>query len=217
MNTVTHHLPTSTFVVAAGVLAWLSAVIAASASGALAELGRTFMPAYAGLVALGIAVPTVLYFTSSSVRKTIEAVGLHRLTLMHAWRVPAALLFYTYGLRGELPAGFWILAGTGDLFAGLYAGTLLFRPPTIELYRRIHLFGFADFVVAVGTGLTFTLLGDARMSVLTTLPMALIPLFGVGLSGASHIVALTRLTRTSPTSSAAIRPQRRMLSAGRAS
>ena len=50
-------------------------------------------------------------------------------------------------------------------------------------------FGFADFVVAVGTGLTYTLLLDPRMNLIAELPMALIPLFGVGLSGASHIVA----------------------------
>jgi hypothetical protein len=33
------------------------------------------------------------------------------------------------------------------------------------------------------------------MVTLTTLPLALIPLFGVGLSGASHIVALNALWR----------------------
>jgi hypothetical protein len=33
------------------------------------------------------------------------------------------------------------------------------------------------------------------MALLTILPMALIPLFGVGLSGASHIVALNALRR----------------------
>lgn len=186
---------TAPLLLGAGALAWLCAVIAASVSGALAALGRTFMPAYAGLVALGIVVPTIVYFASSSARRAVDAIGVHRLTLMHAWRVPAALLFLAYGFRGQLPAPFWILAGAGDLLAGLYAATLVFRPRSPELYRRIHLFGFADFVVAVGTGLTFTLLGDARMSLLTTLPMALIPLFGVGLSGASHIIALARLTR----------------------
>jgi len=56
-------------------------------------------------------------------------------------------------------------------------------------------FGFADFICAVGTGLTFTLIGDPLMATLTTLPMALIPLFGVGISGASHIVALNALRR----------------------
>ena len=92
---------------------------------------------------------------------------------MHVWRVPAAMLFFYYGLRGELPALFWILAGVGDLMAGSLAATLLWRPHSVALYRRIHVFGFIDFVVAVGTGLTFTLLQDPRMTLLTTLPMHL--------------------------------------------
>jgi len=72
----------------------------------------------------------------------------------------------------------------------------LFRgEATPERLRRIHVFGFADFICAVGTGLTFTLIGDPLMATLTTLPMALIPLFGVGISGASHIVALNALRR----------------------
>ena len=59
----------------------------------------------------------------------------------------------------------------------------------------MHRFGFVDFVIAVGTGLTFTLLLDPRMELIATLPFALIPLFGVGISGASHIVAFDMLRR----------------------
>lgn len=93
-----------------------------------------------------------------------------------------------------MPTLFWMLAGVGDFLAGCYVATLLWRPPNHALYMRIHSFGFADFVIAVGTGLTFTLMQDPKMALLTTLPMALIPLFGVGLSGASHIVALHTLS-----------------------
>lgn len=172
---------------------WLAAVVAAAQSGALAALGRAFMPGYALLVAIGIATPVLAYFSVPAVRGAVNALGLHRLTLLHIWRIPAALLFFYYGWRGELPGLFWLLAGVGDLLAGLFAATLLWRPRTAANYRAVHIFGFTDFVVAVGTGLTFTLLQDPRMALLTTLPMALIPLFGVGLSGASHIVALTWL------------------------
>ena len=176
------------------VLAWLIVVVWASLSGRLGALAQAFMPAYAALVAAGIAVPTVAYFAVPAVRRAIDTFGLRRLTLMHVWRIPAALVFFWYGALGELPPLFWVLAGVGDLLAGCFAATLWWRPATPERLRRIHVFGFADFVVAVGTGLAFTLLGDPRMVLLTTLPMALIPLFGVGLSGASHIVALHALT-----------------------
>jgi len=182
-------------VLGASVALWALAVIVASLSGALSALADGFMPAFAALVVIGIVVPTALYFTLGGVRDAVDRLGLHRITLLHAWRVPAGLLFLGYGFAGLLPAWFAALAGIGDILAGLAAASLLGRRPSLAAYRLIHWFGFADFVVAVGTGLTFTLLGDPRMATLTTLPMALIPLFGVGLSGASHLIALSSLTR----------------------
>jgi hypothetical protein len=175
--------------------AWAAAVVAASTSGALGALAEVFMPAYAGLVALGIAIPTALYFTVPVVQRAVDALGLRRLTLFHIWRIPAGALFLYYAATGGLPVIFAVLAGVGDILAGLAAATLFGREATPDRLRRIHIFGFTDFISAVGTGLTFTLIGDPLMVTLTTLPMALIPLFGVGLSGASHIVALNALRR----------------------
>jgi hypothetical protein len=178
---------------AAAALLWAAAVVAATSTGALAELARWFLPAYAGLVALGIVLPVLVWRQTVWGRRLVDAIGLRRLTLFHVWRIPAALLFFYYGLRGELPLAFWLLAGVGDLLAGAYATLAWRRQADAALLRRIHRFGLADFVVAVGTGLTFTLVGDPRMVLLTTLPMALVPLFGVGLSGASHLIALRLL------------------------
>jgi hypothetical protein len=179
----------------AATVVWGMAVVVASASGALGAMVEKAMPAYAVLVAVGIAVPTALYFGSAPVRRAIDAIGLRRLTLFHVWRIPAGLLFLWYAYTGGLPLTFALLAGVGDVVAGIAAATLIGQEATQQRLRRIHLFGAADFVVAVGTGLAFTLLGDPLMATLTTLPMALIPLFGVGLSGASHIVVLFRLAR----------------------
>jgi hypothetical protein len=103
--------------------------------------------------------------------------------MFHIWRIPAGVLFLYYAAIGGLPVVFAVIAGVGDILAGLAAATLIGREATPQRLKRIHAFGFADFVSAVGTGLTSTLIGDPLMSTLTTLPMALIPLFGVGLSG----------------------------------
>lgn len=187
--------PISTGVILSTV-AWGAGVVVASASGALGALVDRTMPAYAGLVAAGIALPTALYFGSHAARRAVDAIGLRRLTLLHLWRLPAGLVFLWYAATGGLPLAFALIAGIGDVLAGLGAATLLGREAAPRLLRRIHLFGAADFVTAVGTGLTFTLMGDPLMVTLTTLPMALIPLFGVGLSGASHIVALNALRRS---------------------
>jgi hypothetical protein len=66
-------------------------------------------------------------------------------------------------------------------------------PENRTRYWIFHVVGFADFVVAVGTGLTLFLLNNPQMAAIQTLPMALIPLYGVGISGASHIMAFDLL------------------------
>jgi hypothetical protein len=171
---------------------WLIAVVVGAESGLIASL---YMPLIAAIVAATILLPTLWYFLSPSLQRHVHGIGHRPLMLLHVWRIPAALLFFWYGLKGELPLLFWVLAGTGDLIAGSYALHLARKPESARRYRSFHLFGFADFVVAVGAGLTFTLLQDPRMALIATLPMALIPLFGVGISGATHLIAFDMLRR----------------------
>lgn len=94
-----------------------------------------------------------------------------------------------------LPTAFWVLAGTGDLAAGSFAAYLLLPPESVRRTLAFHIFGLADFMVAVGTGLTLTLLQDPRKAPIPVLPMALIPLWGVGISDATHIIAFDMLRR----------------------
>ncbi|TAG15632.1 MAG: permease [Rhodobacterales bacterium] len=172
---------------------WFALVCWAAASGVLAQLWQPFI---AGLVAVGILLPTLWYFASPLARIWADHVGLRAITALHIWRIPAALAFFWYGLNGQLPTLFWILAGVGDLIAGAWALAVTARPgSSLAAYARMHRFGFADFVVAVGTGLTFTLLLDPRMAPIAALPLALIPLFGVGISGATHLMAFDMLRR----------------------
>lgn len=179
------------------IVAWFAAVAWAASSGTLRAIP---LPALALLVAAGIALPTLAYRFVVSVRSYVRRLGLVPLTLLHVWRIPAALVFFHYGFRGELPPLFWVLAGAGDLVAGTYAARLLVKGGDAGFYRSFHRFGFGDFVVAVGTGLAFTLLGDPRMAAIAELPLALIPFFGVGISGASHLIAFDLLRESEPAS-----------------
>lgn len=149
----------------------------------------------AGLIALGIVAPVVVYALSGRFRAYIETIGLRTLTAFHIWRIAAALVFFWYGAHDLLPEAFVRNAGWGDFIAGCLALGVTLLPKTRNRYLAFHLFGFADFVVAVGTGLTCFLLNDPRMSGIQTLPMALIPFYGVGISGASHIMAFDLLRR----------------------
>ncbi len=179
-----------TAALAAFAAVWAGAVVIGAQSGFFAAL---YPPLIGPLVAAGIFVPTVAYFLSATLRRYFGKIGLFPLTVLHIWRIPAALLFFWYGAQGLLPPAFWLLAGIGDLIAGIAALPLLRGPVSRQSYWRIHSFGFLDFVVAVGTGLTFTLLNDPRMDPIRHLPLALIPLFGVGISGASHLIAFDLL------------------------
>lgn len=171
---------------------WAIAVAVAAQSGLLELI---YPPLIGPMVGVGIVAPTMAYFTSSRLRSYIEAIGLRPLTLIHIWRIPAALLFFWYGAHGLLPETFVRHAAWGDLIAGMIAVSLVFVRPSRGAYWFMHLFGFADFLLAVGTGLTFTLLNDPRMSPIRELPLALIPLFGVGVSGATHVMAFDLLRR----------------------
>jgi hypothetical protein len=173
-------------------LVWAAIVIVAAASGVLAAI---HLPVIGLIVAVTIVAPTLWYLASPRFQRFMDRIGHRRILMFHTWRIPAALLFFWYGAQGLLPPVFWILAGVGDLLAGAYAAWLLRRPTTDRDIFRFHVFGFADFVVAVGTGLTHTLLLDPRMAEIALLPMALIPLYGVGISGATHLMAFDMLRR----------------------
>ncbi|MDR6382676.1 MULTISPECIES: hypothetical protein [Paraburkholderia] len=173
-------------------IVWGLAVAAAAEAGAY----RAIYPlGLASLIALGIVAPVAVYSMSRSFRTYIANIGLRTLTAFHIWRIAAALVFFWYGAHDLLPEAFVRNAGWGDLIAGLMALGVTMLPKTRNRYLIFHLFGFADFVVAVGTGLTYFLLNDPRMSGIQTLPMALIPFYGVGISGASHIMAFDLLRR----------------------
>ncbi|GAA0872981.1 hypothetical protein GCM10009117_21280 [Gangjinia marincola] len=88
---------------------------------------------------------------------------------------------------------FAYLAGYGDLIAGLMVPVVLyFRDKKISFWL-FNIVGFADFLIAVGTGLTFTFSGSNDIENLRLLPLAMIPLFGVPISGLTHIVMFDKL------------------------
>jgi hypothetical protein len=185
-------MKTGHWITGAVIIAWGLAVVIGAQTGFFRSL---YPPFIAPIVAIGIAAPTAAYFMFPSVRRYIEGLGLRTLTLFHIWRIPAALLFFWYGSQGLLPETFVRHAAWGDLIAGCLALGIAFMPESRGAYWGFHLFGFADFVLAVGTGLAFTLANDPRMEPIRDLPMALIPLYGVGISGASHLMAFDLLIR----------------------
>ncbi|MBV7259400.1 hypothetical protein [Erythrobacter crassostreae] len=166
---------------------WAAGVAAATLAGVFETLP---MQAVAPLAALGIIAPVVLYKTVPSLGAFLRSRSLDYFTTFHLWRIGAAGLFFWYGSQNLLPETFVRHAAWGDLLAGLLVLPLLFSASKgLRKYVLFHTVGFLDFILAVGTGLYFTIIGDPAMSSIATLPLILIPLFGVSVSGASHIIA----------------------------
>ncbi len=177
-------------------LIWGLGVTAASFFGLLKVIPQPFI---ALLVALGIVIPTVIYLTNDKFRGYIESLGLKKLTILHLWRIGAGAMFLFYGWQTILPETFVRNAGYGDIVVGLLVFVVLLLPESKAKYRVFHIVGMLDFIVAVGTGLTFTLLEVPLMQNLVELPIVLIPLYGVGISGATHIFAFNLLWKSKQT------------------
>lgn len=177
-----------------GFATWFVAVSAVSLSGLLQALPRQTV---AALVVVGIAGLVIRYYRNPDFAALMRTIGLRHLTLFHLWRIPAALAFFWYGSHGMLPDLFVRNAAWGDLLVGLAVIPIMLARARDSSYLAFHLFGLTDFVLAVGTGLTLTLIGVPGMETIATFPIVLIPLFGVCISGASHVIALDLLWRRS--------------------
>lgn len=174
------------WMLAIGFAVYAAVAVGLSAAGVYASIDpRLFaLTVVAAMVSLVAA-----YFTIPAIRTFVERLGPRGLATFHVWRIAAAVAFLYYGSQGWLPATFVNLAGWGDMLAGVLAAVLIFVPATRLRITGFHLIGFADFIVAVGTGLSLQLVADPLMANIAYLPIALIPLVGVPLSGASHIAA----------------------------
>lgn len=178
---------------------WGAVVSIASIFGLTAALPSK---AFTALVFLSVAGAMAAIFLSRDLRRLSEQLGPYGLASFHVWRIAAALVFFRYGAVGLLPESFVSRAATGDLIAGALAATIFLLPRRAAIVSGFHLIGFADFVIAVGTGVSMTAAGNPEIANITHFPLALIPLFGVPISGATHLAAFRLLLRRRETAAA---------------
>ena len=178
--------------IVAALLAWGIGIVVLERLGLFQAIPREFG---ALLVLIGIAAPVGVYILSQGVREYIAGLGIKALSVFHIWRIGAGLLFVFYGSQGLLPEAFVLNAGYGDIAVGILAAITLAIPGSFYKYWVLHIAGAADFVLAVLTGFYLVMSGDPLMANFFTMPIVLIPLFGVGISGASHVFAFDLLAR----------------------
>lgn len=174
---------------------WFGLALVAGAAGVFASPAGTLPVA----IALAAAVPALvvigLLVGSAGFRGWVGELDLRFLTMLQTWRV-AGLAFLALWAVGELPAGFALPAGLGDVAVGLTA-------PLVAVYvvgagrwaRRTYIgwtaFGIADLLVAVALGAT----AASGVEEMTSLPMSLVPTFGVPLTLALHAISLVNMAQ----------------------
>jgi len=146
-------------------------------------------------IVVTIGVFIAAYARIGAIRQFLDGLGPYGLALFHAWRIIPGLAFVYYGAQGWLPTEFTNPAGWGDFAVGVLALVLIFLPRTKLILGGFHLIGLVDLINAVSTGIPIALVDQPSMQALGVLPMGLIPIIGVPLSAAIHLIAFYQLTR----------------------
>ena len=166
---------------------WAAYAFVAAYSGAISKVPRLFL---GPLLITETVVPILVYYLNEKFRAYISSIDLKHLTIFHLWRLLAGLTFVSYGTRHLLPETFVHTAGFGDIIVGLLVPLILILPNGIRKYVVFHIIGLLDFILAIGTGIALTLAQAPLIENLTRYPIIIIPLLGVPVSGALHVMAL---------------------------
>jgi hypothetical protein len=146
----------------------------------------------------------LLVSLSSSIQEFALAANLKFATAVQAWRIGGYvfLILYSYGY---LPGYFAWPAGVGDIFIGVTAPYILSRLASPGFVRSKsfviwNVLGILDLVVAVGMGRFGSLLignpdGPIPTTIMSQMPLVLVPTFFVPLFIMLHLVALLHARR----------------------
>lgn len=159
--------------------------------------GQFSRPVFGFTVLAIMLVLIALYIWAKPFKAYADNIPLKSIALFHSWRIFAGWMFLVN--TGTLSQTFINNAAYGDIIAGFLGLGVFIFGHTKRNYLIFNVLGMLDFVIAVGTGLSLTILGDAGMEKIIQLPLIMIPLFGVPLSGITHIISLNRLFRAKKT------------------
>jgi heme/copper-type cytochrome/quinol oxidase subunit 4 len=135
----------------------------------------------------------LLYFLNKSVKNFFNGINLSTIAILHSWRIFAGWIFISYA--DQLPKVFVNNAAYGDIIAGFLGIAVFIFGRTKLAYYVFNVVGLIDFILAVGTGITLSLMQLPGTELLTKLPLIIIPFFGVPISGLTHVVSLVRLSK----------------------
>ena len=165
--------------------------LAALAAGALGLVKRLHPPApQVVLLALTVTLVTAGAFWPSF-RGWLLRLRWQSVVAIHLSRFVGAYFIWLYR-RGELPFGFAVPAGIGDLVTAVLATALLLTAPTVSrrpwLLIAWNVVGLADILMVVARAALEGLSDPASMMALVRLPLSLLPTFLVPIIIASHLL-----------------------------
>ena len=165
---------------------WSAVVVAAIVAGAFAGGGASqlLLPASQ---AIPIAAVAIAYRASPRFRSYLLSLDLRLVLTAQLWRVIGIAFLFALAF-GQLPAGFAVPAGLGDIATGIAALAVVLALGNGNLTRgRLYAFtalGVVDFLVADATGLSL------EPSTLGVWPLAIFPTVMVPFFAVLHLVAV---------------------------
>lgn len=174
---------------------WLLIALAVGASGVLAPLA----PPVAVVIIIGLtALALVLALRVSPVREWVAALEPRWLVAFHLTRFVGFYFLVLYD-RGELPRGFALYGGWGDIIVATFAALLLLFIPGLSTRRDRSLvgiwntLGLIDILAVVTTAVRSGIADPASMAALLRLPLSLLPTFVVPIVIATHALLFLKL------------------------
>ena len=185
------------------VFVWFATAFIAGLAGIINEPNRPPL-----ILGSFILVPIVgfvaAYFLSASFRAFTESMSLTLIVASHLWRF-VGVGFVIAWLTGDLPAGFGIPEGFGDIIAA--AGALLLVPKLRKgtasraWLLTWNIFGLIDLISAIVVGILYSnstlgILSEGTVTteLMATFPVSLIPSFFVPLFILLHILTFKKIS-----------------------
>jgi hypothetical protein len=189
-------MKTYSYLITALILLWFVAAAAIAALGGFTNAANRLGVSVA-VAALAPLIAFVVWFSASKgFREYIMSLSPVLLTAAQSWRL-VGFTFVLLEARNSLPAIFALPAGYGDMFIGATATLVAWK--FAQTRRRAaftawQFLGIADLVTAVTLGVTAPLLQPHGIPVtlMTVLPLSLIPTFFVPLFLIFHIICIAQ-------------------------
>jgi hypothetical protein len=195
-------MKTYRYLIAALILAWFIAALVISALGGFTNATDRLGLSVAAAALAPLVIFAVWFSASRRLREYTLSLSPVLLTAAQSFRIIGFTFVLLEALR-SLPAIFALPAGYGDMFIG--ATAILVAWKFAEPRRRVpflawQFLGIADLVTAVTLGVTAPLLEPHSIPVtlMTVLPLSLIPTFFVPLFLILHVISIAQARKWKP-------------------